>query len=86
MIQDHGADLPDTLSFEEDDPRRDGMEAALYAADLADLRALWRRNREAAAAARRQGEIEKVISLVRGAKTIQRIADERGAVFLIPGT
>ncbi len=82
MNPDHKADLPETLWFEEDDPRRDGLEAALYAAELTELRALWQRTRAAAAAARRRGDMVQVILLVRGSKTIQRIADERGAVFV----
>jgi hypothetical protein len=51
--------------------------------DLAALHALWTRNREAAAAARRAGDMARVIDLVRGTKTIQRIAGARGAVFSV---
>lgn len=73
--------LPEILILAEDDPRRAEIEVLLQAADLAELRALWRRNRAAAAAARRAGDMAAVILLVRGSKTIQRIADMRGAIF-----
>lgn len=76
-------DLAEVLTLVEDDPRRPAIEAVLKTADLAELRALWQRTRAAAATARRQGEMARVIVLVRGTKTLQRIADERGVVFAV---
>jgi hypothetical protein len=75
------ADLPEVLSLDENDPRRAEVEAVLYIAELAELRALWQRTRAAAAEARRLGDMARVLVLVRGTKTIQRIADERGVLF-----
>lgn len=83
MSQHHQPHLPEALSLAENDPRRGEVEAILYAAELAELRALWLRTRGLAAEARRRGDIETVIDLVRGAKTIQRIADARGEVFAV---
>jgi hypothetical protein len=75
--------VPETLSLGEDDPSRNAVECGLRQLDLGDLKALWLRNHAAASAARRAGEIARVITLVRGAKTIQRIAAARGAVFSV---
>ena len=80
------ASLPLTLSLADVDPDSQRIEAALEAADLAALKSLWRRNRAAASVARQQGDMAVVIGLVRGTKTIQRIADARGVILSVKET
>lgn len=83
MIESTQIEIGDALALEEDDLRRGPLEIRLQAMDLVELRALWQRTRAAAAEARRAGDMARVILLVRGSKTIQRIADARGEVFAV---
>lgn len=74
--------VPQVLTIEEEDARRPEIEALLARLPEPDLRALWGRTRSAAAAARATGDMERLFGLVRGTKTIQRIAGARGIVIL----
>lgn len=69
------------LKFEEPDPDRAEKEGALRKLDEAGLRALYRRTRDAAKVARSEKNMEELYRLVRGTKTIQRIADEQGILI-----
>jgi hypothetical protein len=77
---------PDLLAIEEEDPRRPAVELMLHTLSEPDLRALWARTRAAAAAARGAGDMARVFLLVRGTKTIQRIAGERGILIVVRPT
>ena len=69
---------PDLLAIEEEDAGRPAIEALLRDLSEPELRALWARTRTAAAGARVAGDMMRLFPLVRGTKTIQRIAGERG--------
>jgi hypothetical protein len=75
-------ELPSVLTLEEDDPARPAIEATLRDLAEPDLRALWSRTRSAAAEARGAGDMARLFLLVRGTKTIQRIAGERGILIV----
>jgi len=72
---------PTVLTLEEDDAARPAIEAMLRLLAEPDLRALWARTRAGAAQARAEGDMARLFGLVRGTKTIQRIAGERGIVI-----
>lgn len=74
--------VPDVLTIEEEDAARPEIEAMLAALPEADLRALWSRTRADAAKARVAGDMGRLFLLVRGTKTIQRIAGERGILIV----
>lgn len=69
------------LTFHESDPDREAKEAALHAMSDAELLALYNDTRAATAVARAAQDMERLYPLVRGMKTIQRIAGERGFVI-----
>jgi hypothetical protein len=73
---------PTVLTLEEDDPTRATIEALLQHLAEPDLRALWARTRAGAAQARAAGDMARLFQLVRGTKTIQRIAGERGILIV----
>jgi hypothetical protein len=73
---------PTVLTLEEDDPTRLAIEAMLRILAEPDLRALWARTRAGAAQARAAGDMARLFLLVRGTKTIQRIAGERGILIV----
>ncbi len=74
--------VPDVLTIEEEDPARPTIEAMLSALPEPELRALWSRTRSAAAVARGTGDMARLFLLVRGTKTIQRIAGGRGLLIV----
>lgn len=65
----------------EDDPSRSEKESALRAMSEADLLALYRETRRLASAATRNHDMPRLLPMVRGMKTIQRIAAERGLII-----
>ncbi len=67
--------------FEEQDPKRAEKEAEIKKLDDRSLRKLYNDTRAAAKAARRALNMEELYRLVRGTKTIQRIAGERGIII-----
>lgn len=73
---------PTVLTLEEDDPTRLAIEAMLRILAEHDLRALWARTRAGAAQARAAGDMARLFLLVRGTKTIRRIAGERGILIV----
>lgn len=73
---------PTVLTLEEDNPARPAIEAMLRGLAEPELRALWSRTRAGAAQARGTGDMARLFLLVRGTKTIQRIAGERGIVIM----
>ena len=73
---------PRILTLQEDDPARPAIEAMLRNLAELDLRALWARTRAGAAQARATGDMARLFLLVRGTKTIQRIAGERGILIV----
>ena len=73
---------PELLAIEEQDAARPAIEAMLRQLPEPELHALWTRTRAAAAMARAVGDMARVFLLVRGTKTIQRIAGERGIVIM----
>jgi len=75
-------ELPPVLALEDDDPGRPAIEAMLRDLAEPELRALWSRTRAGAAAARGAGDMARLFLLVRGTKTIQRIAGERGILIV----
>jgi len=77
-----GSAVPELLVLEEEDPARPALEAMLTVLPEAELRALWSRTRLAAAKARGTGDMARLFTLVRGTKTIQRIAGDRGIVIV----
>jgi len=74
-------ELPSVLTLEEDDPGRPAIEAMLRDLAEPELRALWSRTRAGAAEARGAGDMARLFLLVRGTKTIQRIAGGRGILI-----
>ena len=72
------------VSFDDPDPRRAAMEQHLSALPDAELaRALTDTRREAAAARARE-DMDQLYKLVRGMKTIHRIAHKRGLILMRP--
>jgi hypothetical protein len=69
------------LSFDELDPARAAKEARLMAMSDAELLALYDETHNAASVARWAHDMEALYPLVRGMKTIQRIAGARGLVI-----
>lgn len=69
------------LSFSEPDPDRPAKEAQLLAMSDAELLALYTETRAAAAQASQAHDMERLYPLVRGMKTIQRIAGARGLII-----
>jgi hypothetical protein len=69
------------LKFDQPDPQRAEKEAQARALSDAELRALYDRTRAAAQQARAVKDMEELYRLVRGTKTLQRLADERGLIF-----
>ncbi|MCE9649741.1 MAG: hypothetical protein K8R18_08975 [Parvibaculum sp.] len=72
---------PVILTFSEPDPDRPAKEAALRAMSDADLLALYTETRAAASEASKARDMERLYPLVRGMKTIQRIAGARGFII-----
>lgn len=66
------------VTFAENDPERLAKEAALRALSDSELLALYQSTRKAASHARKAHDMEQLYPLVRGMKTIQRLAGERG--------
>jgi len=69
------------LKFDEPDPQRAEKEAEIKKLDERSLRKLYNETRAAAKAARKSLNMEELYRLVRGTKTIQRIAGERGIII-----
>jgi hypothetical protein len=69
------------LTFSDPDPDRPAKEAKLAAMSDADLLALYTETRAAASEASQARDMERLYPLVRGMKTIQRIAGERGFII-----
>lgn len=69
------------LIFDHPDGDRTAKEAYVRSLEEADIRLLYDQTRAAAAAARRAGDMDRLYRLVRGTKTIQRIAGERGIII-----
>jgi len=72
---------PTVLTLEEDDAARPAIEAMLRLLAEPDLRALWAGTRAGAAQARAAGDMARLLLLVRGTKTIQRMAGERAILI-----
>lgn len=70
---------PFTLA--EEDPSRAEKEASLRRMSDADLLTLYHQTRSFAAAATRDHDMPRLLPMVRGMKTIQRIAAERGLII-----
>jgi hypothetical protein len=73
--------VPEVLRLEEADPAQGEIEILLRGIPEGDLRALHARTRMAAVLARHAEDMAELIRLVRGNKTLQRIAGERGIVI-----
>jgi len=69
------------LRFDEPDRDRQEKETYVRALSEAELRALYQTTRIAAQEARAKKDMEELYRLVRGTKTIQRIAGERGILI-----
>ena len=69
------------LKIDEADQDRPKKEALLKSLPEPDLRALYDVTRAAARRARAANNMEELFRLVRGTKTIQRIAGERGFII-----
>lgn len=69
------------VKFDEPDPKRAEKEAEIKKLDDRSLRKLYNETRAAAKTARRALNMEELYRLVRGTKTIQRIASERGIII-----
>ncbi len=70
------------LKFDEPDPERQAKEAVVHRLTEEELRSLYNRTRAAAQRARAARQMEELYALVRGTKTIQRIAGERGILIM----
>lgn len=70
---------PFTLA--EDDPARSAKETALRALSEVELLTLYRETRHHASVATRAHDMPRLLPMVRGMKTIQRIAAERGLII-----
>ena len=73
--------MTEPLIFEEHDPDRPAKEAKLRSLPEPDLRELYHATRAAAQQARAAADMPFLFRLVRGMKTIQRIAAERGILI-----
>lgn len=69
------------LTFSDPDPDRPAKEAALLGLSDAELLALYTETRAAASEASKTHDMERLYPLVRGMKTIQRIAGARGFII-----
>lgn len=69
------------LAFSEADPDRASKEATLDNLSDAELVALYGETRRASAEARKARDMEALYPLVRGMKTIQRVAGARGVII-----
>ncbi|MES1991606.1 MAG: hypothetical protein V4441_11745 [Pseudomonadota bacterium] len=69
------------LTFDDQDGNRVDKEAALYVMSNDELLVLYNITRAAASEARKMHDMEKVYPLVRGMKTLQRIAGARGFII-----
>jgi len=69
------------LRFDEPDRDRPEKEAFVKALSETELRTLFEATRIAAQQARAKRDMEELYRLVRGTKTIQRIAGERGILI-----
>lgn len=69
------------FTLDEDDPSRGEKESALRAMSATDLLTLYRQTRVLAAAATRDHDMARLLPMVRGMKTIQRIAAGRGLII-----
>ncbi|PCJ70313.1 MAG: hypothetical protein COA62_06830 [Rhodobiaceae bacterium] len=69
------------LKFDQPDPDRAEKEEEVEALPEPELRALYERTRMAAQKARVAQDMEELYRLVRGTKTIQRIAGNRGILI-----
>ena len=70
--------------FDEADPMRLEKEAALAAMDDTALAQALADTRRAAADARARAQMDQLFNLVRGMKTIHRIANQRGLILKRP--
>jgi len=70
-----------TVKADKPDPKRAEKEAEIKKLDDRSLSKLYNETRAAAKAARRALNMEELYRLVRGTKTIQRIAGERGIII-----
>ncbi|MBI1261929.1 MAG: hypothetical protein GC184_09405 [Rhizobiales bacterium] len=75
------APLRSPFTLEEDDPQRIAREAQLRAMSETDMLALYHATQKHAAAARKAHDMKRLLPMVRGMKTIQRLAAERGLVI-----
>lgn len=69
------------LKFDQPDPDREAKEGDVETLSEPELRALYERTRMAAQKARMAEDMEELYRLVRGTKTIQRIAGKRGILI-----
>lgn len=69
------------IRISENDPAREQIEQRLRTMPIADLQEVYWHSRLAAAACRRERNMPGLFDYVRGCKTIQRIAHERGKVL-----
>lgn len=69
------------LKFDEPDANRASKEAEVRSLDEPALRALYEETRAAAQEARSRKDMDELYRLVRGTKTIQRLAGERGILI-----
>jgi hypothetical protein len=76
--------VPQVLALAEADPRRPALEAMLMRMALDDLADLHDRTRSAAREARAAADMPRLFDLVRGMKTLQRIAGARGRLLMAP--
>ncbi len=72
------------IRFSEPDPERPEKEAFLADLDDATLAATLQETRKAAAMARANQAMDDLFQLVRGMKTIHRIANQRGLILKRP--
>ncbi len=72
------------VSFEEADPDRELKERQLTSLDDDQLASALAATRRAAAEARANEQMERLFQLVRGMKTIHRIAQQRGLILKRP--
>ena len=72
------------VSFDDPDPGRAAMEQHLSHLPDGDLAQALADTRRAAAAARARDDMEQLFKLVRGMKTIHRIANRRGLILMRP--
>lgn len=75
------APLRPPFTLAEDDPLRSAHEAVLRAMSDTDMLALYNATQKHASAARKAHDMPLLLPMVRGMKTIQRIAAERGLII-----